>query len=239
MMPIRVIGVPPVQRVAFDELSGLYPGYYSSGTVGPVDESVLTWGTPQAERADAARNRQHLLATAREMLAEHGQDKLTMDALAERAGLGKGTVFRRFGTRAGIFAALLDDDERAFQHEVLAGPPPLGPGAAPLDRLIAYGRARTTFMTEHRDIARASLDGHQVIPAGSQSPLTRTHIRMLLGLMALGDTDLDMLALQLTAALDGPALLYLSSSDLDGTTGCITERIARSWQYLVQRVCGL
>ena len=47
---------------------------------------------------------------------EQGPDKLTMDAPAERAGLGKGTVFRRLGTRAGIFAALLDDDEKAFQQ---------------------------------------------------------------------------------------------------------------------------
>ena len=61
-----------------------------------------------------------------------------MDALAERAGLGKGTVFRRFGTRAGIFAALLDDDEQAFQQEVLAGPPAAGPwggAGGPPDRL--------------------------------------------------------------------------------------------------------
>jgi AcrR family transcriptional regulator len=70
----------------------------------------VTWGSPHAERADAARNRRLLLATAREMLAEQGADKLTMDGLAERAGLGKGTVFRRFGTRAGIFQALLDDE---------------------------------------------------------------------------------------------------------------------------------
>jgi AcrR family transcriptional regulator len=202
-----------------------------------VDQPVVTWGAPHAERADAARNRQHLLATAREMLAEHGPDKLTMDGLAERAGLGKGTVFRRFGTRAGIFAALLDDDERAFQHEVLAGPPPLGPGAAPLDRLIAYGLARTSFLMEHCDIARASLDGHQPVPAGAQSPLTQTHIRMLLRQMDLGDTDFDMLALQLTAALDGPALLYLSSSDLADATPGTAERIAQSWQNLVQRVC--
>jgi len=90
------------------------------------------------------------------MLAEQGPDTLTMDGLAERAGLGKGTVFRRFGTRAGIFAALLDDDEKAFQQQVLAGPPPLGPGAAPLDRLIAYGRARTRFLITHRDIACAA-----------------------------------------------------------------------------------
>src|SRR6202044_1875911 len=109
----------------------------------------------------AVRNRQHLLATARYMLAGEGADKLTMDALAERAGLGKGTVFRRFGTRAGIFAALLDDDERDFQEQVLAGPPPLGPGAGPLDRLIAYGRARIDFLIGHREIARAALDGRE------------------------------------------------------------------------------
>jgi AcrR family transcriptional regulator len=202
-----------------------------------VDQPVVSWGAPHAERADAARNRRHLLATARRMLAEQGLDTLTMDALAEQAGLGKGTVFRRFGTRAGIFAALLDDDERAFQQQVLAGPPPLGPGAPPLDRLIAYGRARTGFLIDHRDIARAALDRHQPIPAGSQTPLSQTHIRILLGQIDLGGTDLDMLAVQLTAALDGPLLLYLSASDLTATAPQAAERIAQSWQDLVQRVC--
>jgi AcrR family transcriptional regulator len=201
-----------------------------------VDEPVLSWGAPPAERADAARNRRHLLATAREMLAEQGPDTLTMDGLAERAGLGKGTVFRRFGTRAGIFAALLDDDERAFQQQVLAGPPPLGPGAAPLDRLIAYGRARTGFLIAHRDIARATLDGHQPVPARSQTPLSQLHIRILLGQMDLGCADLDILAVQLTAALDGPLLLYLSASDLTASPQA-AGRIADSWQDLVQRVC--
>ena len=204
-----------------------------------MNQPVVSWGAPRAERADAARNRQHLLATAREMLAEQGPDKLTMDGLAERAGLGKGTVFRRFGTRAGIFAALLDDDERAFQEQVLAGPPPLGPGAPPLERLIAYGRARTGFLIEHCDIARAALDSHQPIPAGSQSPLSQMHIRVLLGQMALGHADLDMLAVQLTAALDGPLLFYLSASDLIHATPQTAERIAQSWQDLIQRVCRM
>jgi hypothetical protein len=145
-------------------------------------------------------------------------------------------VFRRFVTRAGIFAALLDDDERAFQQQVLAGPPPLGPGAAPLDRLIAYGRARTGFLIEHCDIARAALDAHQPIPAGSQTPLSQMHIRMLLRQMSLDAADLDMLAVQLTAALDGPLLLYLRAPDLTATPHA-AERIAQSWQDLVQRVC--
>jgi AcrR family transcriptional regulator len=202
-----------------------------------MERLIVPMGAPHAERADAARNRQRLLATARQIIAEQGPDKLTMDGLAERAGLGKGTVFRRFGSRCGIFAALLDDDERAFQQQVLAGPPPLGPGAAPLDRLIAYGRARAGFLAGHYHIARASLDGHQPIPARSLTPLSRLHIRVLLGEMDLGDADVDMLALQLTAALDGPLLLYLSASDLTDAAPEAAGRIARSWQDLIQRVC--
>ena len=198
---------------------------------------VLASGAPPAERADAARNRVHLLATAREMLAEQGADTLTMDALAERAGLGKGTVFRRFGTRAGIFQALLDDAERAFQKQVLSGPPPLGPGAGPLDRLVAYGRARIAFLIEHRDIARASLDGGQPVPAGRQTPLSPLHIQVLLGQLDLGPADLDMLAVQLTAALDGPLLLYLSSSDLAEAAPRTAARIERAWTDLIHRVC--
>jgi AcrR family transcriptional regulator len=209
-----------------------------------MERAVLPLGAPRAERAeraeraDAVRNRRHLLATARVMLAEQGgADSLTMDALAERAQLGKGTVFRRFGTRAGIFHALLDDDEQAFQEQVMAGPPPLGPGAGPLDRLIAYGRARIAFMLGHREIARAALDGSLSVPIGSETPLSRTHIRMLLGQLRLDGADLDMLAVQLTAALDGPLLLYLSASDLTEPAGN-EERIARAWQDLVQRVGG-
>ena len=196
--------------------------------------SDLTLGLPHAERADAARNRRVLLATVREMLADQGADKITMDGLAERAGLGKGTVFRRFGTRAGIFQALLDDDEHEFQERVLSGPPPLGPGAAPLDRLIAYGRARIDFLAGHREIARAALDGSQPVPAGAQTPMSRAHIRYLLREMLLGAAAPDVLALQLTAALDGPLLLYLSDAT-DSPTLC--ERLGAGWEDLVRRVC--
>jgi AcrR family transcriptional regulator len=205
----------------------------------------VTWGPPggddtenarRPERADAARNRRLLLAMAREMLAAEGTDKLTMDALADRAGLGKGTVFRRFGTRAGIFQALLDDDERDFQRQVLCGPPPLGPGAPPLDRLIAYGRARIDFLISHREIARAALDGREPVPAGSRTPMSHEHIRFLIGQLRLGSADLDVLATQLTAALDGPLLLYLSPAALTRSPARVSDRLGRGWADLVQRV---
>jgi AcrR family transcriptional regulator len=197
----------------------------------------VIWGPPPAERADAARNRRVLLAAAREIVAAEGADKLTMDGLAERAGLGKGTVFRRFRTRAGIFQALLDDDERDFQEQVLSGPPPLGPGAPPLDRLIAYGRARIDFLIGHREIARATLDGRERVPAGSSSPMSREHIRFLLGEICLGTADLDVLATQLTAALDGPLLFSLSAATLTEAAGQISGRLSRGWADLVRRVC--
>ncbi len=46
----------------------------------------------------------------------------------------------------------------------------------------------------------------------------------------------DLLAVQLTAALDGPLLLYLSTSDLTADPQA-AERIAHSWQDLIQRIC--
>jgi AcrR family transcriptional regulator len=193
-------------------------------------------GNPRPERADAARNRRQLLATAREMLAESGPDHLTMDALAERSGLGKGTVFRRFGTRAGIFQALLDESETDLQRQLLSGPPPVGPGAAPLLRLIAYGRERIRWLIANRDVARFALDGRRPVPGQGHNPISLTHIRVLLRQMNLADLNTDLLAVQLTAALDGPLLLYVSNDAL-AHQSAIEDQLCDAWQNLVERVC--
>ena len=110
----------------------------------------------EAERSDAARNRERLLKAARELIEECGVDGLTMDGLAERAGVGKGTVFRRFGSRTGLMMTLLSDSEAAFQGRFMFGPPPLGPGAPPLERLVAFGAARIAYVLEYGDLVRAA-----------------------------------------------------------------------------------
>jgi len=195
----------------------------------------LMWGTPQPERADAARNRQLLLATAREILAEAGSEHLTMDRLAERSGLGKGTVFRRFGTRAGIFQAVLDDNEHALQEAILTGPPPLGPGAPPVDRLIAYGSARIRFLAQNHEIARAAVDGRQ--QGRRRPPMSEIHIRILLRELELPCADIDLLASQLTFALQGPLLLQ-PFDDAGSDGGALINRLEAGWRYLVERVCA-
>jgi polyketide synthase 12 len=202
-------------------------------------EGLLPDPVARRERADAARNRALLLDATRGLLTERRASEITMDDLAARSGVGKGTVFRRFGSRAGIFQALLEDEERRLQQAVLSGEPPLGPGASARKRLIAYGTARIGFLFEHHEIARAALDGGHQSPMGSETPLSRLHIRMLLAEIRPTVGDLDILAAQLTAALDGPLLLQLSVDDLStAAAGRTRHRLVQGWQDLITQVCA-
>src|ERR1700730_19179109 len=88
------------------------------------------------ERADAARNRERILCAARRLFDERGAGCVSMDEVAEAAGVGKGTLFRRFGSRALLAAAVLSERERDFQEAIIRGEPPLRPGAPPPARLI-------------------------------------------------------------------------------------------------------
>ena len=78
-------------------------------------------GPPTQERADAARNRAKILAAARTLLDERPIGDICMDELAKRAGVGKGTVYRRFADRASLCRALLDEESQAIQSRVLDG----------------------------------------------------------------------------------------------------------------------
>ena len=91
------------------------------------------------ERADAARNRERILEAARKLMIEHGPEGVSMDCVAATAGVGKGTLYRRFGDRNGLVRALIEEDERAFQDRLIRGAPPLGPGAPAAERLHAFG----------------------------------------------------------------------------------------------------
>lgn len=185
---------------------------------------------PAAERADAARNREALLNAAAELVERCNVDGVTMEAVARRAGVGKGTVFRRFESREGLMAALLDHTEAAWQAQVLGGPPPLGPGAPPHDRLIAFGHSRIEATLRHGALIRAAGQ------AGSRSyaavSFASMHVRHLL--RELGVTgDLTYLATCLLAPLEIPILhQQLEQERLP------IERIHHGWDDLVRRIVG-
>ena len=108
------------------------------------------------ERADAAANRRRILAAARRLISERGAEHTSMDDIAAAAGVGKGTLFRRFDSRAGLTQALLDESMRAFQDAFLTGPPPLGPGAPPAERLEAFVTELITLLDEQVEVVRAA-----------------------------------------------------------------------------------
>ncbi len=186
-------------------------------------------GEPVSERSDAARNRAALLCAAQSLVAESGVESVTMDDVATRAGVGKGTVFRRFGSRAGLMVALLDQNERLWQAQVISGPPPLGPGAPAWERLEAFGRSRLETTIMHGDLLRAAgAAGSRSSPALS---FVVQHVQHLL--VQLGVTgDVRLLATALMAPLE------IGLLDEMRTKGIDTERILHGWLDLARRIVG-
>src|SRR5215216_4649351 len=124
----------------------------------PVFELPVLDALPR-ERADAQRNREKVISAAERLFACHGVENVSMDAIAAEAGVGKGTLFRRFGDRAGLAMALLERQTLAMQEAIIRGPAPLGPGAPPQERLKAMARAQLALLQEHADLMAAGEAG--------------------------------------------------------------------------------
>ncbi len=185
------------------------------------------------ERADAARNRRRIVAAAERLFAERGVAAVSMEAIAGEAGVGKGTVFRRFGDRAGLVHALLDTHEREFQEALIRGEPPLGPGAPPLDRLIAFGRGVIDELETHGEILLAAeTSGRWVRFDHRVYAFYRTHVAMLLRAAAPG-LDADYTAEALLAPLGAELHSYLRQA-----REMPIEQIARGYEDLVRRIVG-
>jgi AcrR family transcriptional regulator len=160
------------------------------------------------ERADAARNRSAILCAAERLVAERGADCVTMDEVASAAGVGKGTLFRRFGDRAGLLRALLDERERAFQEDFIRGEPPLGPGVPACERLVAFG---------HRLLEEVEIQGDLLLAAETWTPGERlvhsvyaTHRAHVAGLLRelAPECDPEYAADVLLGALAAEVVLY-------------------------------
>lgn len=185
----------------------------------------------QRERGDAARNRARLLEAARTLVTERGAEAVTMDDIAAAAGVGKGTLFRRFGSRAGLMTVLLDEDERASQQAFLFGPPPLGPDAPPLDRLVAFGRERIRFVHTHRALLSAvNTDPRNRYNAPAM--VQRTHVRVLLR-DAHTTGDLEAQSEALLALLD---VGYVEHQLAE--RGQTLQSLGDAWESVARKLCG-
>ena len=190
----------------------------------------VTDNAPQ-ERGDAARNRTLLVDAARKLIAERGADAVTMDDIVAAAGVGKGTVFRRFGNRAGLMMVLLGEDESRLQQAFMFGPPPLGPDAPPLERLRAFGRERLRFVHTRHTLLSATRRDPQT-RCNAPAMVLHMHVRMLLA--SAGATgDLDAQTDALLVLLDANYVEHQINH-----RGNTLATLGDAWESLAHKLCG-
>jgi AcrR family transcriptional regulator len=185
------------------------------------------------ERADAARNRRAILLATEELLTQFRPEDISMEQVAATAGVGKGTVFHRFGNRMSLMLALMEERALALHDAVTTGPPPLGPGAAPRERLLAFLDGVVDVVARNKGLLAAL--GHAVTtthkPAEDRHKahpvyqFWHGHITTLIAEERPG-MDAELLAHILLAALQSDPILRL----LERGEG---RRLADSLQTLV------
>src|ERR1700754_1222538 len=148
------------------------------------------------ERADAARNRQAILRAAEELLRRYPPEQVSVERVAQAAGVGKGTVFHRFGSRTGLMRELMAERARELGQGVAEGPPPLGPGADPAQRLVAFFAAVAVVAARNGNLMAAH-EHAMVTRKGAaeqprqENPIYLTWHRHVSGLIAEGRPDVD------------------------------------------------
>jgi AcrR family transcriptional regulator len=187
-------------------------------------------GAARPQRADAARNQGKVLDAAERLFARDGVERVTMQAVAKEAGVGVGTLYRGFGDKAGLAMALLGERERQFQELMISGPPPLGPGAEPVERLTAFVAGYTELVAEQLELVLLS----QTAAPGARfrsgaHALWRAHCRHLLSLA--GTPSPVLRADALLAALSGEMIAHWLTEegrDLDEVIDAMVE-LARAF----------
>ncbi|MFG2999670.1 TetR/AcrR family transcriptional regulator [Streptomyces sp. NPDC048340] len=160
--------------------------------------------TERTERADALRNREAVLAAADALFAASSSPQnVSMDDIAAAAGVGKGTLFRRFGDRAGligaVIAARLEPLQQAVQEAQGAA------GSPPRQRVLDLLDASLRFKIENRNLMSAAED------AGLSSPYRAGHYDWWHGILR---TALDRVPEVHEADFTAHALLAAIRADL-------------------------
>jgi AcrR family transcriptional regulator len=194
------------------------------------DLPVLQPDEAPRERADAARNRLRILAAAAELVDERGIEHVSMEDVAQAACVGTGTLYRRFGDRAGLALALLDAHTRDFQNALIAGPPPVGPGAPAAERLRAFGEGYLDLLERHAPLLAVAVPPDR--KAEGPHTMYATHLAILLREGA-PHVDAEFTAQALLATLD-PAHHLRARHGL----GWSIDRLRAGWRGLVDALCA-
>ncbi|MFJ6484559.1 TetR/AcrR family transcriptional regulator [Streptomyces sp. NPDC091682] len=184
--------------------------------------------TAPRQRADAVRNRAQILSAAEALFTAHDPSTVTMEQIAKAAGVGRATLYRSFPDPPSVATALLDEHERLLQGQMIYGPPPLGPGAPPAERLAAFYIAYLDLIRRHLPLALGAETGPARYATGAYG-FWRLHVRTLL--IAGGSPDPDALA-DIALGPLAPQLYHHQHN----TLGIPHERIAHALSAFARRL---
>jgi len=189
------------------------------------------------ERADAVRNRRAILAATEKLLAARRAADISIEQVAAAAGVAKGTVFHRFGSRTGLMTALMYERAQALSEAIADGPPPLGPGAPDRDRLLAFLDAVIDMVARNKsllaELARTTeteteTETESAADSGGKPVYSfwHEHLRTLLATQR-PDVDADLIAHLVLGALHSePVLARLTAEG--------PERVAAALRTMVR-----
>lgn len=135
----------------------------------------------RAKRSDAIANRERLLAAAADAVRTSGE-KVPMADIAERAGVGVGTLYRHFPTRERLFAGLVCRSLESVRERVRAAAGRPGPAIEAIDWFFDQTIA-------HRDELFLPLHGAPVVPDEQIAALQRQIRTELEAVLARGRGD--------------------------------------------------
>jgi AcrR family transcriptional regulator len=109
----------------------------------------------RVERSDAAANRVLILAAAGRLFEKRGISDVNMADIAAAAGVGKGTLYRRFNNKAELCLALMDSQMLDFQNRMLARMRRMTANGAPMmEQLDRFIDALVLFTEENASLLR-------------------------------------------------------------------------------------
>lgn len=161
-------------------------------------------------RADAAANRELIISTAQTLFAERGVAEVTMADIAEAAGVGKGTLYRRFANKAELSLALMDTQMTEFQERSMSQMRVWTVEAVPylhqlgqfLESLVEFTDAHSPLLCEVESSGLLQEESTQSVPYFWQFLTVRGLLRSAVreGELA-SDLDIDYMADVLLAPL--------------------------------------
>ncbi len=157
-------------------------------------------------RADAVRNRELVLAAAKAVFSAGGPDA-SLEAVARRAGVGIGTLYRHFPTREDLFEAVYRREVQQLGELAEA----LKNEAAPVDALRRWLRSNVEFVATKKGMLAAlalTVHGSSELYAFSFDRLTRAVGALLDRAVAAGEIRADISAADLLRALVGMCYMH-------------------------------